>query len=166
MSKPTVTEGLKRTAVICILQHADQFLLLKRFKEPNKDLYTPVGGKLDPFETPLQAALRETAEETGFEIAAHQMHFAGILVETSPSAYNWTSFVYHAVVPFQPAPHCNEGTLEWISNSDLASLPTPPTDWHIYQYLQQQQYFVLMANYDDALNMVELREELTQTVLL
>jgi 8-oxo-dGTP diphosphatase len=41
--------GLKRVATLCILRNKDKFLLLKRLKEPNKDMYVPVGGKLDPF---------------------------------------------------------------------------------------------------------------------
>lgn len=49
-----VPYGLKRTAVICVLKSDRRFLLLKRLKEPNKDLYTPVGGKLDPFENPFR----------------------------------------------------------------------------------------------------------------
>ncbi len=49
--------GLKRTATLCILRNDNNCLLLKRLREP------PVGGKLDPFESPLNAAIRETFEE-------------------------------------------------------------------------------------------------------
>ena len=67
-------EGLKKVAVICILKHQDKFLLLERLKEPNKDLFTPLGGKIDPFETPLDAA-----KTSG-------MHWAGSNVGTAASA--------------------------------------------------------------------------------
>jgi 8-oxo-dGTP diphosphatase len=60
--------GLKRVATLCILRHKDKFLLLKRLKEPNKDNFTPVGGKLDPFESPLKSAIPETFEETGIKV--------------------------------------------------------------------------------------------------
>ena len=60
-----IPTGLKKSAVLCVLKNQDSFLLLKRLKEPNKELYTPVGGKLDPFENPNQTAIRETREETG-----------------------------------------------------------------------------------------------------
>ena len=78
-----IQEGLKRTAVLCVLRNGNDFLLLKRFKEPNKNMYTPVGGKLDPFETPKNAALRETREETG--IIVPDMRFCGVVTETSPT---------------------------------------------------------------------------------
>jgi dATP pyrophosphohydrolase len=63
-------EGHKKVAVFCILQCEDQFLLLERKKEPNQGKLVPVGGKLDPYETPLSAVIRETKEETGIDITA------------------------------------------------------------------------------------------------
>jgi 8-oxo-dGTP diphosphatase len=39
-------------------------MLLRRLKEPHRDNYTPVG-KIEPFENPLDAVIRETFEETG-----------------------------------------------------------------------------------------------------
>lgn len=121
-----VREGLKRTAVLCVLKQGHQFLLLKRLKEPNKDTYTPVGGKLDPYENPYDAAIRETREETGIVVPV--MKYGGVLVESSPTAYNWVSFVYVAEIDFVPPPICNEGTLEWINFDDVLNVPTPKTD--------------------------------------
>ena len=63
-----VALGIKITAVMVVLKNNDQFLLLKRKKDPNRNMYTPVGGKLDPFENPTNAAIRETFEETGIKI--------------------------------------------------------------------------------------------------
>ena len=39
--------GLKRATVMVVLRSGDQFMLLKRAKEPNKGLYVPVGGKIE-----------------------------------------------------------------------------------------------------------------------
>lgn len=150
--------GLKRTATLCILRHQDKFLLLKRFKEPNKDKYTPVGGKLDPFESPLRCAIRETFEETGIEVST--MRFCGILTESSPTDYNWTGYVYIADIDFVPPPPCNEGTLEWISWSELLNVPTPKTDWYIYKYILDQRPFAFSADYDEQLNLVAMVEEI------
>lgn len=159
-----IAEGLKRTAVLCVLRNGNDFLLLKRFKEPNKDLYTPVGGKLDPYETPKNAALRETMEETG--ISVPDMRFCGLLTESSPTAYNWTSFVYEAEIERVPAPPCNEGILEWVSFDKILQVPTPKTDWYIYDYLLKKQPFVLMAAFDASLNITEMTEALTGQQLI
>jgi 8-oxo-dGTP diphosphatase len=149
-------EGLKKVAVICILKHQDKFLLLERLKEPNKDLFTPLGGKIDPFETPLDAAKRETWEESG--IVVEDMDFCGILTETSPTKYNWTSYVYMAEIDYQEAPECNEGTLKWIKADEILNIPTPKTDWHIYEYASKNQKFIFDAVYDINLNLLKMSE--------
>lgn len=153
-----VPEGLKRTAVICVLKNGNNFLLLKRLKEPNKDTYTPVGGKLDPYESPYQAALRETYEETGLKV--EKMKFCGMLTESSPTKYNWTSYVYLAEIDFIPPPPCNEGDLEWIALEQVLDVPTPKTDWFIYQYLLKNKTFAFSADYDTSLNLLTMHEEI------
>jgi 8-oxo-dGTP diphosphatase len=47
-----VSNGHKQPAVLSVLKSGNQFLLLKRAKEPNKGKYTPVGGKIEPYEDP------------------------------------------------------------------------------------------------------------------
>jgi 8-oxo-dGTP diphosphatase len=152
-----VSFGLKRTATICILRNKDKFLLLKRLKEPHIGSFTPVGGKLDPFESPLKSAIRETFEETGIRLS--EMKFYGILTESSPSEYNWTGYVYVAEIEFIPPPDCNEGTLEWIAFSNLLHVPTPKVDWHIYKYVLDNRPFAFSAEYDENLTLVSMVEE-------
>jgi 8-oxo-dGTP diphosphatase len=154
-----IPEGLKRTAVLCVLRNGTRFLLLKRLKEPNKNTYTPVGGKLDPYEAPPAAAIRETWEETGIKVPS--MKYGGVLVETSPTAYNWTSFVYMADIDFIPPPPCNEGQLEWIEFADVLHVPTPTTDWFIYKYLLEGVPFAFNAVYDEKLTLLYMTDELT-----
>lgn len=150
--------GIKRIAAMCVLKHKEQFLLLKRANEPNIGKYVPVGGKLEPHESPYQAVLRETFEETGIQLEAAK--FCGILTETSPVKYNWISYIYSAEIPYQPAPFCDEGILEWIAIEDLLKVPTPPTDWWIYKYILADKPFVFSADYDADLTMLEMREDM------
>jgi len=150
--------GLKRAAVMVVLRSGNQFMLLKRANEPNKGLYVPVGGKVDPFEDPLQTAIRETKEETGITIRAPR--YAGSLVETAPVKYNWWCSIYVADIPWQEAPPCDEGELAWIPFDELETLATPPTDWAIYQYMAQEKPFAMRAIFDADLNMLELVEEI------
>lgn len=161
---PPATEGIKKVATICILRSGEHFLLLKRNKEPNKNLYTPLGGKLDPFETPLNAAIRETWEESGIKV--QHMEFKGILTETSPKKYNWISYVYLADIERQMPNDSPEGELEWIHFDQILQIPTPKTDWFIYKYIQEQKKFIFNAEYDEEMNIQWLVDELTEEKLI
>lgn len=160
-----VNPGIKRTAAMVVLRHQQAFLLLKRKNMPYQGHYLPVGGKVSPYERPIDAALRETLEETGIRIDKQQLSFGGVLVESSPTDYNWQSFIYLADIGFVPPPPCPEGTLEWIAFKDIPSVPTPPTDWQIYQYLMQQRPFTLDALYNEKLELLEMREEISGQVV-
>ncbi|WP_233752725.1 NUDIX hydrolase [Flavilitoribacter nigricans] len=150
--------GLKRSAAMIVLRHEKQFLLLKRGKEPNKGKYVPVGGKLDPFEDPYSAAVRETREETGIDV--EHLQYAGVLIESSPTAYNWQCNIYVADIPYQEVPYCDEGELSWIPYEQIPDLPTPPTDWIIYQYLMRGQVFAFNAILDEQLNLLSMDDEI------
>lgn len=162
MSK--LSTGLKKVAVFCVLTYQDQYLLLKRNKQPNQGKFVPVGGKIDPFETPQDAVIREVFEETGLKIQAAK--FCGILTETSPVDYNWVSFIYTAEIPYSEPNACDEGELHWISATQLRDLDTPATDWHIYQYIQQGQPFVLNAYFNENMVMTKMHDELSGEVIL
>ena len=57
-----------KIAVLCYIYDKDgHVLLLHRTQNPNRGMYSPVGGKLDTAtgEGPHECALREIAEETG-----------------------------------------------------------------------------------------------------
>lgn len=141
-----------------VLHHKDRFLLLKRARPPHVGKYVPVGGKLEPFEHPHQAAIRETKEETGLDVS--DLRFGGVLVETAPIDYNWQCHIYVAEIDDVPPPPCDEGVLEWIAIDRLKEIPTPPTDYLIYQYLLRHQPFAFNALYDDQLNLVWMWEEM------
>ena len=158
-----VPHGLKRTATLCVLKHGNLVLLLKRLKEPNKGTYTPVGGKLDPYESPHAAAIRETWEETGIKV--EKMKYCGLLTETSPTDYNWTGYVYLAEIDFVPPPPCNEGDLEWIHFDHILQVPTPKTDWFIYQYLLSGKPFAFNAEFDENLDLIIMQEEIEDKVV-
>lgn len=158
-------EGLKRVATMVVLRHEEAFLLLKRNKMPNAGMYVPVGGKVEPYERPIDTAIRETAEETGIQLAREQLTYGGVLTETSPARYNWLCFIFMAHIKRVPPPPCDEGTLHWIPRNELLNVPTPPTDWQIYEYLLSGQPFALDAVYDAKLNLLEMREEISGKVV-
>ncbi len=136
--------------------------MLHRVREPNRGLWVPVGGKLEPFESPRAAAIRELREEAGIAVAG--VRLLGTLVETSPTAYNWWTAVYLAELPGEaarpPLADCPEGELRWIPGERLLELPMPPTDRHIYACRDEGRPFMLAAEYDAALTLLRLDEEL------
>lgn len=59
----------KIEVVGCFLEYEDKILLLHRQEHTSQgNLWGIPGGKLEKLETPLNAAIRETLEETGFDI--------------------------------------------------------------------------------------------------
>ena len=151
--------GLKKVAVFCVLKCQDKYLLLKRAKQPNQGKFVPVGGKIEPFETPQDAVIREVFEETGLVIDTPK--FCGILTETSPIDYNWMSYIYTAEIPFSELITCDEGELHWVSAAQLQDLDTPATDWHIYQYIEQGRPFAFNAYFDENMIMIHMHDDLT-----
>ena len=72
-------ESLHRPAVRVICLDADGRVLLMHWRDPHDGsrLWEPPGGGIDPGETPLQAARRELAEETGLDA---ELRFVDLLM--------------------------------------------------------------------------------------
>lgn len=146
--------GDKKNAVICILSCNHQFVFIERNKLPNRGRWVPIGGKIEPFESPTQAAIREIYEEAGVNIK--EVNMVGVLCETSPIDYNWTSFVFLVEVPYFDLPECDEGTLKWISLENISNFETPPTTLPIFEAILNNKYFVFEAIYNESLNLLSL----------
>jgi len=151
--------GLKRSTAMVVLRCQRHFLLMKRAKPPHVGKYLPVGGKLEPFEDPYSAALRETEEETGIRL--DRLRYGGCLIETAPVDYNWQSNIYLADIEWSTPPPCEEGVLEWIDFAQINRIPTPPTDRYVYQYLAEGRPFAFNALYDETLGLRQMTEEIT-----
>lgn len=156
--------GYKRSASMIVLRHQEQFLLLKRAKMPHREKYVPVGGKLEPFEDPYSAAKRELQEETGIEL--DELTYCGVLIETAPIDYNWQCNIYVADIDFMEPPFCDEGTLEWIAFAEVEKVPTPQTDWHIYQFIMQKRIFAINAVYNQEMELISMVEEIKNEPLV
>lgn len=155
--------GLKKAVVLCVLHNEETLLLLYRTKEPNRGKYIPVGGHIEPFETPREAAVREVREETGYIV--QDLQFCGVLVETAPADYNYVIFIYSAQTDRFPPPDCREGKLEWVERADVPRIPTPTTDMYLYKLIAAGQTFMLNAEYDESLGLRILQDEITGEVL-
>lgn len=88
-------EGLeKRVASSGVLienQRGELLVLKANYKEK----WSPPGGVIDAGETPLQAAIRETSEETGVTLDAQDLSFQSTIVRLGPDAITYL-FVFRA----------------------------------------------------------------------
>lgn len=122
-----------RVGVLCYLYDAaGRLLLLRRARHPNRDLYSPVGGKLDQpvGESPTACALREIEEETGLTLNREDLHLAGIVSETAYGGrQHWLMFLYEATRPVEvDAGAIDEGELDWHAVEAVEALAIPATD--------------------------------------
>jgi 8-oxo-dGTP diphosphatase len=154
--KTDKNKGMKKIAAMCILQHGQKYLLLERSKPPFVGYIVPVGGKLEPYESPQNAVIREVFEETGLKIDAPR--FCGLLTETSPIEYNWIVYIYIAEIQDIEPPFCDEGKLVWVKIEDLPQVLTPPTDAAIYEYVAQKKHFFFDAIYNSKMELISIWE--------
>jgi 8-oxo-dGTP diphosphatase len=73
----------KIATLLYVFNERDEILLLERAQEPNRDLWSPCGGKLkmDTGESPYACACREAHEEIGLRLAPSDLHLAGLVSE-------------------------------------------------------------------------------------
>ncbi|PWK42652.1 NUDIX hydrolase [Actinoplanes xinjiangensis] len=129
--------SVHRPAVRVICFDADGRILLMNWADPVSGgrLWEPPGGGIDPGETPLEAARRELAEETGLDPAAIGSRYLEVQRDT---VWKGTRFVgpeqfFTASFPTARPPVVREGLLPyeqsellthaWVAPADLAGLP-------------------------------------------
>jgi len=122
-----------KIAVLCDLRDdAGRVLLIHRAKHPNKDMYSPIGGKLDveTGESPAQCARREIWEEAGVDVPVDRLRLVGVISERAyQNETHWLMFLYRVIGAVEVEEReINEGRLEWRTVEDFDRLPMPETD--------------------------------------
>lgn len=123
-----------KIAVLCYLfDERGRLLLLHRRREPNRHLYSPIGGKLhmDEGESPAACALREIREEVQLDLDFCDLHLTGLVSETAFAGdTHWLMFLYEVVRPVAVTrTEFEEGTLEWHDLDEIVGkLDIPETD--------------------------------------
>lgn len=105
---------------------------MKRNRNPNKDLFSPPGGKLDILnaESPSECAVREAFEECSIKSNAEDWKLCGILTEKNyPDAGHIMIFImsYNKSLNELP-PDCNEGSFIFIHPDKFNEFSMPETD--------------------------------------
>jgi 8-oxo-dGTP diphosphatase len=148
---PTHKELPYRIAVLVFLENAaGEHLLLLRAKAPNKGVWSPIGGKLEMAsgESPFECAVRETFEETGFRIAAGDLHLFSMIAEKAYEGQShWLMFLFRCRRPLPGLPpDISEGRFGFFSREAVETLPIPETDraalWPTYD--RHRDHFVAL----------------------
>lgn len=110
----------------------NEYLLMKRSKNPNKGLFSPPGGKLDTAsnETPAECAVREAYEECSLKSETADWSQIGIISEKDfPGAGDIKIFLmkYKKTIDTLPAP-CNEGEFRFVHPDNFSQYEIPETD--------------------------------------
>ena len=136
----SATLPYKISVLVFLENAAGQQLLILRQKPPNFGHWSPIGGKLEMAlgESPFECAVRETGEETGFQITPDDLHlFAMIAEKAYEGESHWLMFLFRCRRPL-PAlpPDISEGRFAFFSREQIAQLPIPETDraalWPIF----------------------------------
>jgi len=116
------TDSMTPTAAGIMFTRGDRFLVLLR-TDPGFESWGLPGGKIEAGETPKQAALRETWEETRFIAAADG------LVWLHEHQYRTTRFVtyrYEVFQEFEPTLDHEHSDYRWITRDEATTLPMHP----------------------------------------
>jgi 8-oxo-dGTP diphosphatase len=116
--------------VLCALVNDGKILLIKRNKEPYKDHWGLVGGKMEFGEHIEETAKREVKEETGLD--AEVIAVRGVATEIVHTKEGADSHFIIYVVELKPKNkelvECEEGELKWFKFDELKDLNIIPSD--------------------------------------
>lgn len=124
-AKPELAAWLKTVARVSsaslILEDADGRALI--VKANYKSHWTFPGGVIDPGETPLEGAVRETREEVGLVVDPATISFGWVATRTSKLAETY-QFVFRAPFPAGAEQHINLQVNEiddfaWVTKADI-----------------------------------------------
>lgn len=111
-------------SVTVFLYHQGKYLILQRPHNNKVDSgrLNGVGGKVEANENFLQTALRETQEETGYQLTEKEMQFSGLIRTHDGYPCDWIVCFFTAAVTSKTAPigkKCREGKFLWLEPDEL-----------------------------------------------
>ena len=132
-----------RNTTLCYIQNdRGQTLLLHRVKKENdlnKDKWIGVGGGFEDKESPEDCLLREVREETGLTLTRYA--YRGIVTFVSDRWETEYMHLYTADGFTGTLQDCDEGTLEWVDNDVVPTLPTWEGDRVFLRLIQEDAPF-------------------------
>lgn len=120
---------------MCFVENNNQLLLQKREKKPFKGLWNVPGGKVEAFESPIEACKREIHEETGLEI--DNVSFRGVITVTNENQKRSdVLMLFHAKEFSGSLCDSDEGEIAWVETEKIYSYDnTPESFTYILPYI-------------------------------
>lgn len=110
---------------MCFVENNDQLLLQKRVKKPFKGLWNAPGGKVEVYESPIEACKREIQEETGLEV--DNVSFRGIItITTENQKRSDVLMLFHAKEFSGSLSASDEGEIAWVETEKIYSYDNTP----------------------------------------
>lgn len=167
MENPNLPLTFKISCLIFITNKKGDNLLIKRNKSPNKNYWSPIGGKLDMRlgESPYECARRETLEEINLDLKDEDLNCFGYISEKSyEGCGHWLMFLFKSKVQLETIPQAiDEGSFNFFSRPEIDQLAIPETDktllWPYYDS-HRDSFIGLRANCNPT-NKLEIIEELS-----
>lgn len=113
-----------QTSVTNFLYYNDEYLFIHRNSskkiDPNK--LNGIGGRVEPGENYLDAAIRETEEETGYKVTTQNICLAGVVKLEGGYNEDWVMCFFKIKVPSKKIPLGNvtdDGKLVWLHKDNV-----------------------------------------------
>lgn len=111
-------------SVTNFIHYGDEFLMLHRSLDKSVDAgrLNGIGGKLEKGENFVDAAIRETAEESGYQITPKDLQHCGIVTLHGGYAEDWVMCFFKIAVSNKNIPlgtHIPDGELMWMHKENV-----------------------------------------------
>ena len=113
-----------------VLHRGGRMLIVKRAEPPHLGLWTFPGGMVEEGESPEEAAIRETLEETGLRIAVEGVFYVASYLPSELGKGRWKQVV---VIDYLARPlggkvvlNAESSGFRWARPSEMAALDTTP----------------------------------------
>ena len=131
-------------AVALMAKDGQILLQRRRASAMHGGLWEFPGGKIEPHETPIYAAVREITEELGLTIAPAHLSPVGFAADNAPPVAGrpghvillYICRVWTANGEGQGAPQCLDAEeIGWFAPAEIAGLAMPPLDYPLAEAL-------------------------------
>ncbi len=111
-------------SVTNFLYYGDEYLMLQRSMDRTVDAgrLNGIGGKLEEGENFLDAAIRETEEETGYKVSKEAITYSGLITLRGGYPDDWVMCFFKILVPNKNIPRGKkipDGNLLWMHKNTV-----------------------------------------------